>query len=141
MRRPIAFAFGLWILAGCQPVFENDRYDIQPGFLDVVEPAHVELPDTVAVGVPFELRVRTYGLSGCYERYRTDVSIIGGRAEVRPFDRVNVTQGIGCTDKLEFFMHQAIITLSQRGQATVRVHGKDYPEGNAIFVDRQVFVR
>jgi hypothetical protein len=125
----------------------------EPGNVD--EPAVVRfhderqsivMPDTVVRGVPFEVRVPTYG-GGCTRAIaRTDVHVVGTVVEIRPVNRTVVVPGGGCTRDLLILEHRATVIVTTVGTVVVRVLGveRNAETGNAtiaVTIDRQIVVR
>jgi hypothetical protein len=104
-------------------------------------PAGVTAPDTVTAGMPFTVSVATYG-GGCIRMGDTEVRIVGTVAEVRPYEWfASAGQDIACTADIRRLDHTASMTLPTPGRATLRVIGRQMPEGAAISIERTIVVR
>ena len=101
------------------------------------DPVVIDVPDTVAAGVPFEVSVRTYG-GGCISKARTDVRMEGDTVHVRPFDRHSGHDV--CTDILHMFDHRAQVTLDAAGAFEFVFHGRAEPGDAAVSFHRTVIV-
>ena len=147
LSRPLALLLGTLVLAvsaGCRLLTDNEiRRERQLALIEFYgDPIVIEIPDTVAVGSPFEVTVRTYG-GGCIDPGDTEVSVTGQAATVRPYD-VFVTHlppNYACTDDIRLYTHRATVRFDQAGPATVTVHGRVRPGDSAIAVPRSVHVR
>lgn len=104
--------------------------------------APLSVPDTVAVGAPVEVAVRSYA-SGCVGPGETDVALTGLRAEVKPYDYyvTRLPENAACTDELRMFEHTATVRFATPGRATVRVRGRREPGGTGRTFERAVVVR
>ena len=124
-------------------VFDGILYERRPSVLGYTEspPAGVTAPDTVTAGVPFTVTVPTYG-GGCIRLGDTDVRVAGAVVEVRPYEWfVSAGQAIACTADIRRLDHTATVTLGTPGRATLRVIGRQMPEGAAISIERTLVVR
>ena len=147
VSRPRALFLGTLVLAvsaGCRLLTDNEiRRERQLALIEFYgDPIVLEIPDTVAVGSPFEVTVRTYG-GGCIDPGDTELSVAGQAATVRPYD-VFVTHlppNYACTSDLRLYTHRAAVRFDQAGPATVTVHGRVRPGDSAIAVQRSVDVR
>jgi len=147
LSRPLARLLGTLVLAasaGCRLFTDNDiRRERQLALIEFYgDPLVLQVPDTVAVGSPFEVTVRTYG-GGCIDEGDTEVSVAGQAATVRPYD-VFVTYlppNYACTSDLKLYTHRALLRFEQVGPATVTVHGRVRPGDSAVAVHQTVHVR
>lgn len=119
----------LVMLPACD-VFDPD-IDVVHGDVagSAIQPA-VSVPGIVAAGQPFDVDIQTAG-NGCYSFQRTEVKLDGMTAEIRPFDRVDLSDP--CEDVLTLIDHTVTLRFARRGYATVHVIGKQ-PDGT-----REVF--
>ena len=85
-------------------------------------PSAAAVPDTVRAGVPFEVRVTTYGSGSCTRPDGAAVRVAGLVAEVTPYDR-EPTRG-ACTDDIAAYPRPAAVRFDVPGQAVVRVIGR-----------------
>jgi hypothetical protein len=81
----------------------------------------IEAPATASVGVPVDVRVRTYG-DGCVSLESTDVVLTADGADILPHDRRRMNQ-VG-TQILQFLPHEASVVFDSAGPRTLRVHGR-----------------
>ena len=105
----------------------------------------LEAPDTVAAGTAFPVVVRTLGRSACWEVARTEVENRPAAAEILPVDRDRMTEGLACAAVLVTLLHDAELTFTEPGEATIRVVGRlvigdDFSEGDIFVVERGVTV-
>jgi hypothetical protein len=124
-------------------VFDGILYERRPSVLGYTEspPAGVTAPDTVSAGVPFTVTVATYG-GGCIRLGDTEVRVAGSVAEVRPYEWfVSAGQAIACTGDIRRLEHAASVTLPTPGRATLRLIGRQLPEGATISIERTLVVR
>lgn len=144
-QRHLGLVAAFALFSGCSgPPYPFDRthYERRPGTLiHYSDPLQIQIPGSVTAGVPFIVRVTTYG-GGCMKQGDTTTEVAGLSAAVRPYDYVAVKlpKNTGCPDILLFYPHQATLTFQQAGTAVVRVHGWRQPEGEAITVDRRITV-
>ena len=92
-------------------------------------PVLVEVPDSVAVSVPFAVSVTTYsGFHSCVTRIGdTEVGLEGSIARVTPYDyRSERTEDRACTDILRIFEHQTTVRFDVPGEAVVVVIGRKW---------------
>lgn len=118
----------LLLLVGCRGG-GTDPDDWQQR-LGVVDPQlsaaqTIELPQVVSAGALFPVVVRTIGSSSCTRVARTDVSVNGLLAEIRPYDSYAPARS-ACTDDLHFFVHETMLRFTTRGTARVVLHGRRY---------------
>ena len=84
--------------------------------------SHIVAPDTVVRGAAFEVSFTTYG-GGCTRSVaRTDLTISGAVAEIRPYD--TTVGGSTCTADLLFLRHVARVQAATAGTFTIRVIGQ-----------------
>ncbi len=119
-RRSIALP-ALCVLAACSSPTEPEDTPFvgQLGFGDLLS---FEVPDTVSVGVAFEVTFETWGANSCYSVSRTDVSVDDRTATVTPYD---IRTGNGCFSMGRALPHSASITFDRAGTGLVRVRGSD----------------
>ncbi|HEX9940329.1 MAG TPA: hypothetical protein VGB15_24560 [Longimicrobium sp.] len=110
----------------------------------VGDTAEVTVPDTVARGEPFQVRVVAFA-GGCrQERAGTEVSRAGQRAVITPYHYLR--RSPVCTDDLVFFPHDVTLRFDEPGVAVVQVRGAanrlDFErETQWILIERRVVVR
>lgn len=86
------------------------------------EPVTVTVPETVTAGVPFQVRVLTYGV-GCYTMGGTNVVEVTGGVQILPYDFLRVNGDDPCPQTLQTFDHTAEVTLGSPGTYTVTFQG------------------
>lgn len=101
-------------------------------------PAGVQVPDTVRVGVPFEVSVRTYG-GGCITFGRTSVEYTAGAIHIRPYDVDSLADV--CNDELIPFDHTAEVTVDSPGTWVVRFYGRDVPPDSVMVIEHSLHAR
>jgi hypothetical protein len=124
-------------------VFDGILYERRPSVLGYTEspPASASAPDTVRAGVPVTVTIATYG-GGCIRLGDTEVRVAGSVAEVRPYEWfVSAGQAIACTGDIRRLEHAASVTLPTPGRATLRLIGRQLPEGATISNERTLVVR
>lgn len=144
IQRILSLTGGVLAVAAtaCSPVEPRSEQNLDDKELGVIvfyaDPVRINVPDTVRVGVPFEVSVRTYGNS-CVAKDRTEVRTEGGRVQVRPYD-LNATK-TGCMDILMQFEHTAAVTFNQAGVREIEFRGRSLPADTAVTIVRSVVVR
>ena len=132
------------LLAGCDALSPGrDDHARVPGILAYGSDttAEVTLADTVAVGAPVALRVSTSG-NGCTRPGDTEVDPAPAAADVRVYDySPRPSAGVVCADVLRALPHEATLRFTERGTATVRIHGRREPPSGRVVVARTVVVR
>jgi len=132
------FVVALLSLAACDSVFGPDE-DRRTGVIaHYGDPVVLSAPDTVQVGVPFEISIVTYG-NGCLSEGETQVRVRGLQVDVTPYD---IHSGAAaCDDILNYFPHRVTLALPTPGLAHLLFHGKQEPDNLRITVGREVFVK
>lgn len=104
----------------------NDRHDITLPVL--------EAPDTVRVGEPFDVIVRTYGSNGCWREAGAEVTISGLNAAVTPYDRDLAAEDRSrvCTDMVVRLPRTVRLRFLQEGEALLRVIGRRVVVGDEV---------
>lgn len=102
------------------------------------DPVRIEVPPAVAAGVPFAVRLVTYG-NGCVEKGDTEVRVEGMAAVVTPYDLV--LRGQPCVEILRMHEHTAWLRFDAPGRARVAVRGRREPSGEIVTFERSVDVR
>ena len=92
----------------------------------------LEMPDTVDVGLPFLVVVRTQG-NGCHSAAGSDVRVAARVATVTPYDQVY--RGV-CTDILTLPARRLPVRFDEAGVGTVRAVG-----ARGTVVERTVTIR
>ena len=152
MRRYYSSLFGAAALAAalgaCESVADPETPDELDGLVRepsllagaVDSPNRIELADTVAVNTPVPIVVPTGG-GGCIRQGDTESTVSGLTADVRPYDYFPPRSAdVVCTADFRVLRHTATLQFSQRGTATVRVHGRLSPDRPTV-VTRSVVVR
>lgn len=124
-------------------VVDGVRYERRPSVLGYAHGTapNIVAPDTVQAGVPFSVTVTTYG-GGCIMPGETATIRSTSTVEVRPFEWfVAAGQNVACTDDLRILPHTVSVTLPTPGTATLRVIGRQQPEGATISLERLLVVR
>ena len=103
------------------------------------DPARVTVPQTVAAGVPFTVRVSSYG-GGCVRSGGTDVSGQGNTVDVRPYDLRTTGENVVCTSDLKMYDHDVTLSLPTPGTGTIRIHGRRLPGDEPVVIERTVTV-
>lgn len=129
--RSLAGAWLLCVLVGCDSPTGPDEAPFV-GELGFPDRLSIQVPDTVSLGVPFEVEFDTCVANSCYVPSRTDVVVDGRTATVTPWD---VRVGNACFSMGGPLGHTASITFDRPGTSLVRIRGSD-----GVF-DRLVVVR
>ena len=136
----LAVLSALVATAGCDSILSPSERDLrQVGILRYQnEPVDVTIPLTAVSGVPFDVRVRTYG-TGCHHKGDIIVGAVEGGTRIEPYDYLRVNDNT-CTTQLQTFEHVASVTLSTPGAATIIVTGVAEPSRDMVRLERTVQV-
>lgn len=137
--RGLALVLGVGVTACADlviPPFE--RLDIGAIQESPTDTPAITLPDTVALGQRFVIRVTTFG-DGCVRFGETELDIILGRPRVIPLDYV--TSGVDCDLLLQTFEHEVEWAFGQRGVGHVTVQGRVLGTGSIVSIVDTVWVR
>ena len=97
-----------------------DKLYEDPGF---TTPDPVEAPDTVRVGVPFDIVVTTLGFASCWEEAGAEVQVSQLLAGIVPYDwKPSPTRG--CIDVTRWFPRVVTVQFDRPGAALVVVQGR-----------------
>lgn len=134
------------LVAGCSSVTGNDDDEVVDerviGLLVTQEhDPQIVAPDTVNVGETFEVSIRTYGLSSCWEMDGTEVHADGLAATVIPFDVHLAQRVIGCRAVVREFEHVATLGFDRPGSAVLTVHGRNDGASGPATYTREIVVR
>ncbi len=124
--RSLSVAFVFFALGCGSPSEPEDRREL--GIVEGVNPddPHFVVPAEVEAGKPFTVTVRTYALSSCVHKVRTDVQIEEYLATFIPYDEERV--GETCTEEVRFIEHSASVRFNDPGPAVVNIFGRDRRE-------------
>lgn len=86
----------------------------------------VELPMNPRAGVPFELRINSFGEDGCWSFDRTEVITDGQSARITPYNRNNATATTGCTQAIVRIPHFVSLTFATPGPKELLIRGRDF---------------
>ena len=133
------FFFTACALSACDTLFGPDDEVVLGRLSYFGHPSLVQAPDTVLVGVPFNVVVRTYG-GGCISYGHTDVAYTSPRViGVRPYD-IDSLEDV-CTDELSLFDHTAELAVDSPGTWVIQFHGRQIPPDTVIIIERSVHAR
>jgi hypothetical protein len=106
------------------------------------DPVRVEVPESVARGESFVVKVTTYG-GGCIAKGDTEVRTEGFDVRVTPYDWevVRTPPNTACTDDLRLYQHTATLRFDQPGTIRVTIRGREKPSGQVLTVERKTMVR
>lgn len=123
--RCAASLLALLLATGCNSATDTGTWATEPAIIDPAMSSVqlIELPDSAYAGQPVTAVVHTIGLDGCFSAARTDVTVDGLTARIRPYDRSYRGTG-ACQDILRVLAHETTLTFQQAGTATVIVHGR-----------------
>lgn len=126
------------VTTGCSGVLGLDA-EKRPGIIAFYDdPVVVDVPDTVEVGAPFEVSVRTYG-GGCIRKDGTEVEEDGLRIQIRPYD---IHSGASiCTAELRLFDHRVTVSFGRAGVGEIQVHGWEMPADSSLRLGYTVIVQ
>jgi hypothetical protein len=129
---------GLGAVAACERT-TGPNTERRLGFLDY--PVEVSVPDTVAVGTPATVSIKTFGNS-CASKGETETTVTGMSALVLPYD---YHRGTNCLAIQISFWHRANIVFERSGTATVTFVGVGRPDANTahriLTVERTITVK
>lgn len=144
---PMRSIFLLACIAGAALGCSGSPVDLDPnserelGFLEYHgTPVEITVPATAEAGVPFTVRVATWG-GGCTAKDDTEVTVSGSTANVRPYDVTATGRNAVCPDILRTLTHETTVRFDKPGTATVRVHGRVEPGSRTIVIKRTVAVQ
>lgn len=140
-RSSLLLTVALTLAAGCGITYPDVSSEPRPAVIDPGAPdaPQVVVPQEARVGVPFTVRVTTYG-DGCVDKGFTEVAAGPSEADVRPYDFHPTDQNAACTRELRSHLHEASVRLEQPGTGTVRVHGRRMSDGEPVVVTRTVTI-
>jgi len=141
-RRGLLLAVAaLTLAAGCGITYADYGSEPRPAVIDLGAPdaPQVVVPREVRVGVPFTVRVTTFG-GGCVDKGFTEVAAGASEADVRPYDFHPTDENAPCTRELRSHLHEASVRLEQPGTGTVRVHGRRMRDGEPVTVTRAITI-
>jgi hypothetical protein len=140
MRSGVVIPAFLVLVAACD-VFDPDIETELGTIFFFNSPVHVAIPDSVVVGQPFTVDIRTYG-DGCTSFARTQIETeIDSRTtvEIKPFDRHDTRDP--CPDILQTIPHPATLQFRSPGVVQITVKGQRAPDGTEETITRFVTVR
>lgn len=112
----------IYLVGGCS-LFTAPN-EVKRGIIGYPDDIVAEVPSQSVAGEPFQVTVSTV-VSGCWKRERTDVEVAGLRVTVTPYDSRIRSGGIVCTTEVARFRHTATIVVTEIGDATVELRGRD----------------
>jgi hypothetical protein len=140
MRSRVLIPAFLVLAASCD-VFDPD-IDTELGTIfHFNSPVRVAIPDSVRVGQPFTVDIRTYG-DGCASFARTQIETeteSRTTVEIKPFDRLDTRDP--CPDILQTIAHPATLQFRSPGVVTITVKGRRLPGGGEETITRSVTIR
>ncbi len=86
----------------------------------------ISVTETPKVGIPFELRVQSYGLDGCWVADRAVVSTNESSATITPYNRSNASPTMGCTAAIISIPHRIMLSFASPGLKTIVVRARDF---------------
>ena len=93
--------------------------------------SEVTIPESVTRGVPFEVRIRTFG-GGCTRQTgRTNVVEQGNEIVILPYNKRSVGDGV-CTADIKYLIHTVRVTRDAPGELGLRIVG-DRKDGSTNF--------
>ena len=109
-------------------------------------PAVISAPDEVQAGLPFEATITTIGPSICWRADGTETKVSGSLAVVIPYDSSPEGEAVVCGAAIIYLPRTVKITFVTRGEAILRVHGRQVREGNTAdvsfaTVEKKILVR
>ncbi len=141
LRRVVPLAAAsLLLLSACGSILEPVETRLMGTLVHYGNPVSIQVPDSAAVGVPFEVRMTTFG-GGCESRGDTEALVGGRHALIIPYDNSTSNPDGACPDILHAFEHQVALSFESAGDAQVTVRGRKEPGGDTIEFTFQVRVR
>lgn len=86
----------------------------------------ISVTEIPKAGQPFEVRVQSYGLDGCWVADRTVVDVTESGAVITPYNRSNAMQGTACTLAIVGIPHRIMLTFNTPGPKTLVVRARDF---------------
>jgi hypothetical protein len=105
----------------------------------------VKIPAGIETGKEFEVTITTSG-NGCFSKGETGVVMSDTGADIFVYDMTTaVRPGIACTMILKQMTHTVTLKFSKRGEAVIRVWGRqqtgERPSGEPLVIERRVMVK
>jgi hypothetical protein len=102
----------------------------------------IQVPESVARGQEFVVKVTTYG-SDCVGKGDTEARVNGLSAVVTPYDWevTRLPPKTGCSIAIRPHEHTASLRFDQAGSGRLVIRGRRKPSGNVITVERRIEVR
>lgn len=128
-------------VAGCASLVDTDSRTLRrTGILEYYDLAVQDsLPAAATVGVPFQVKVITYGV-GCMSIGGTDVGTVTGGVRVGPYDFLRTGGDEVCPGVVQEFEHRASITPTAAGDLRVLLVGVQEPGRQLMTLERVVEV-
>jgi hypothetical protein len=100
----------------------------------------ISLTDIPKAGRPFEVRVQSYGLDGCWVADRAVVSADESGATITPYNRRDVGPSGGCYQVILPIPHRITLTFASPGTKTIAVRARDFTTREPVRFEVQVTV-
>lgn len=137
MRYGVVVLVGL--LFACTSPSEPEA-ELKPSYLATdTEGPWIEFPDSVRIGQEVRITIQTFGPSDCWEKGSDRVQHSGLAVSIYPAD-VERSHGKACADVFLTFRHEFVFSFDQAGTAEIEIHGRQFPESDALTVKRQIVV-
>lgn len=137
MKKTLLVLVGLAAAVSAQPARV-------PGVLGFDSQEAIIAPESVEAGKDFQVTILTSG-DGCVSQGDTSVVLTETGADVFVFDETVATHpGVVCTRILKEFRHSATLRFTHKGEAVIRVWGRQQsgnsPLGAPVVVEKRVRV-
>lgn len=86
----------------------------------------ISVTEVPKAGRPFEVRVQSYGLDGCWVADRAVVDLNESIATIIPYNRSNAGPSVGCQDIIIAIPHRVMLTFNTPGQKSLVVRARDF---------------
>lgn len=86
----------------------------------------IELPLNPRAGVPFELRINSFGEDGCWSFDRTEVVADAQSARITPYNKSHASATTGCTMAIVRIPHIVTLTFATPGTKELLIRGRDF---------------
>jgi hypothetical protein len=124
MKRNVVIAFCSLLLTGCE-LITGVTEERSLGYIGFPDRLQIAVPDTVQRGQAFTVSVRTSGSDGCWQKDRTNVTVSGLAATIRPVDVRRTSRRSMCNLGVPELSHTAQLAFATAGVAEVTIHGRD----------------
>ncbi|MCC6431002.1 MAG: hypothetical protein IT354_08830 [Gemmatimonadaceae bacterium] len=126
--RSTAIAGMLSALIGCRDTTAPDRDLADAALINLAisSMSVISVTEIPKAGRPFEVRVQSYGLDGCWVLDRSVVVSDESGATITPYNRRDAAPTGACTDAIVAIPHRVMLTFTSAGPKTIAVRARDF---------------